>query len=115
MPLLIDQIDVVDQPSHGLGLAPIRAYRRKPPGPFQLLADLVDVHLQALAHGGQLLVELLVADLDGLLLDQGPQGEVDLDALEGADPQLVEELLLVATGGPEELAQASSPGSPAGG
>ena len=34
----------------------------------------------ALRHGGELLVELLVGDLDGLRLGHGPQGQIGLDA-----------------------------------
>ena len=99
MTLLVDQLDVFDQPVECLALSDVGAYRGHLLSALELLPHFGRVLVEPLCDACEFLVEVLVRGLDLLGVGDGPQREVDLHGLDRELAQLVDELLLRLTGG----------------
>ncbi len=105
VPLVVDELHVVEQPCQRLGLPLLRAYRDRPPGAVELLPQRRGLHLHPGGHGGHLGVELVVLYHHPPDVGHGPEGQVGLHRPERLLPQLPQEILLGATGHGEQLGQ----------
>ncbi len=79
----VDELDVVDQPVERLRLADLRLQFGHGVVLLVGLADVLGLLAVLHRHAGVLGLEVVRLDLERLGVGDGPQGEVDLDRLDG--------------------------------
>ena len=81
MALLVDQLDVFDQPVERLALSDVGAYRGDLLSALELLAHLGRFLVEPLGNACEFLVEIFLGGLDLLGVGDGPQRQIDLHRL----------------------------------
>ena len=92
--LLVDYLNVLDEPLQGLSLPDVRAYRGQLVPAVEAAAQGGGLLAQSLGQAGDLGVEIGIVGLDRLGVGHGPQRQVGLHRVDGAGPQLGHELVL---------------------